>query len=110
MVDDAKADGESRLTKVKRHESKEGWHQPVSVLAARAVDRRLKRVAKLLPRAAKHPERDVAYVHDLRVASRRAAATIRLFDPWLPQAVVQRDGVTPEPGFAGLQGPRETWT
>ena len=87
MVDDAKADGESRLTKVKRHEPNGGWHQPVSVLAARAVDRRLKRVAKLLPRAAKHPERDVAYVHDLRVASRRAAATIRLFDPWLPQAV-----------------------
>lgn len=62
-----------------------GWDQPVGHLAARAVDRRLKRVAKLLPRAARHPERDVEYVHDLRVAARRAAATLRLFEPWLPQ-------------------------
>ena len=61
-----------------------GWGQPVSLLAARAVDRRLRRVARLLPRAAKHPERDVEYVHDLRVASRRAASTLRLFEPWLP--------------------------
>jgi CHAD domain-containing protein len=84
VVDDAKADGEPRLTKGKLHAGG-GWHEPVSLLAARGVDRRLKRVAKLLPRAARHPERDVEYVHDLRVASRRAAATIRLFDRWLPQ-------------------------
>ena len=75
------------MTKGRLHEPIGGWHQPVSLLAARAIDRRLKRVAKLLPRAARHPEKDVEYVHDLRVASRRAAATIRLFDPWLPQAV-----------------------
>ena len=62
-----------------------GWGRPVSLLAARAVEQRLKRVAKLLPRAAKHPERDTEYVHDLRVASRRAAATLRLFEPWLPR-------------------------
>ncbi len=61
-----------------------GWEQPVGLLASDAVERRLKRVAKLLPSAAKHPERDAEYVHDLRVASRRAAATLGLFEPWLP--------------------------
>ena len=85
VVDDAKADGEPGLTKGEHPGHGGGWEQPVGLLAARAVDRRLNRVAKLLPRAAKHPDRDVEYVHDLRVASRRAAATLRLFDPWLPQ-------------------------
>ena len=86
VVDDAEADGEAGLTKGECHEPRGGWHDPVGPLAASVVDRRLKRVAKLLPRAARHPEEDVAYVHDLRVASRRAAATIRLFDAWLPRA------------------------
>ena len=89
VVDDAEADGEPELTKGGHHESN-GWHGPVSLLAASAVDRRLKRVARLLPRAAKHPERDVEYVHDLRVASRRAAATLRLFEPWLPQTASRK--------------------
>ena len=85
VVDDTKADGEPSVTKGALQEHEGGWDRPVGLLAARAVDRRLKRVAKLLPPAAKHPERDVEYVHDLRVASRRAAATLRLFEPWLPQ-------------------------
>ena len=86
VVDDSKADGWPGMTKDTHTERNAGWHEPVSLLASRAVDRRLKRVAKLLPRAAKHPERDVEYVHDLRVASRRAAATLRLFEPWMPRA------------------------
>ena len=72
------------MTKEALYEQAGGWEHPVGLLACRAVERRLKRVAKLLPRAAKHPERDSEYVHDLRVASRRAAATLRLFEPWLP--------------------------
>ena len=85
VVDDTQADDKSGMTQDTHSERNAGWRQPVSLLAARAVDRRLKRVARLLPRAARHPERDVEYVHDLRVASRRAAATLRLFEPWLPQ-------------------------
>ena len=85
VVYDPKADGGPGMTRDTHSERNAGWHQPVSLLASRAIERRLKRVAKLLPRAAKHPERDVEYVHDLRVASRRAAATLRLFEPWLPQ-------------------------
>lgn len=72
------------MTKGAPQEHAGGWDQPVGLLASRAIEGRLKRVAKLLPSAAKHPERDPEYVHDLRVASRRAAATLRLFEPWLP--------------------------
>ncbi len=74
------------MTKDTPNEYGGGWGQPVGLIASRAVERRLKRVARLLPLAAKHPERDVEYVHDLRVASRRAAATLGLFEPWLPRA------------------------
>ena len=72
------------MTKGAPREHAGGWDRPVGLLASRAIEGRLKRVATLLPRAAKHPERDAEYVHDLRVASRRAAATLRLFEPWLP--------------------------
>ena len=58
--------------------------QPVSSLAKRVVERRLAKVARLLPRAAKHPERSVEYVHDLRVAARRATAALQMFAPCLP--------------------------
>ena len=84
VVDDTKADGEPGLTKRAHPEQGGGWGQPVGLLAASSVDRRLRRVAKLLPRAARHPERNAEYVHDLRVATRRASATLRLFEPWLP--------------------------
>ncbi len=60
--------------------------QPVSSLAGRVVERRLAKVVRLLPRAAKRPERSVDYVHDLRVAARRAAAALRMFAPCLPDA------------------------
>ena len=61
--------------------------QPVSRLARRTIDRRLKRVARLLPLAAKEPERDVEYVHDLRVAVRKASAALRIFRPCLPPSL-----------------------
>ena len=61
-----------------------GAVQPVSSLAKRVVERRLAKVARLLPRAAKHPERNVEYVHDLRVAARRATVALQMFAPCLP--------------------------
>ena len=101
VVDDTQADDKSGMTQDTPSERNFGWRQPVSLLAARAVDRRLKRVARLLPRAARHPERDVEYVHDLRVASRRAAATLRLFEPWLPQAASAKMQSPPGPNPQG---------
>lgn len=65
----------------------EDRRQPVSRYARRTISRRLKRVARLLPRAAKHPEKDVEYVHDLRVGVRRATAAIQLFAPLLNRSV-----------------------
>ena len=60
--------------------------QPVSWLARRTIDRRLERVVRLFPKAAKHPERDVEYVHGLRVAIRRAAAALQMFSSCLPRS------------------------
>ena len=60
--------------------------QPVSWLAKRTVERRLERVVRLFPKAAKHPERDVEYVHGLRVAIRRATAALQMFSSCLPRS------------------------
>ena len=59
-------------------------HEPVSRLAERTVEQRLERVVRLFPKAAKHPERDVEYVHGLRVAIRRATAALQMFSSCLP--------------------------
>ena len=56
----------------------------VTTLAETTVANRLRRVARLLPRAAKKPEEDVEYVHDLRVSVRRATAALQMFAPFLP--------------------------
>lgn len=66
--------------------------QPVSSLAKLVVERRLAKVVRLLPRAAKHPERNVEYVHDLRVAARRATAALEMFAPCVPR--LERDTMT----------------
>ena len=60
--------------------------QPVSWLARRTIERRLERVVRLFPKAAKHPERDVEYVHGLRVAIRRATAALQMFSLCLPRS------------------------
>ena len=60
--------------------------QPVSWLAKRTIERRLERVVRLFPKAAKHPERDVEYVHGLRVAIRRATAALQMFSSCLPRS------------------------
>ncbi len=58
--------------------------QPVSVAARRVLELRLAAVWELLPAAAFKAERDPEYVHQLRVASRRAHAALRVFDEFLP--------------------------
>lgn len=52
---------------------------PVSVAAREALRARLRAVEFYLPLAAFKSERDVEYVHQLRVASRRALAAVRTF-------------------------------
>lgn len=52
---------------------------PAVVAAKRVLGTRLSAVRKLLPIAAKHAADDIEYVHQLRVATRRSAAALRLF-------------------------------
>ena len=52
---------------------------PVSAAAREALRARLKTVAYYLPLAALKSDRDVEYVHQLRVATRRAVALLRIF-------------------------------
>jgi len=59
--------------------------QPVSELARRALDLRLSSVWHHLPLAAQLAADDVEHVHLLRVATRRAAATMQLFKDLLPR-------------------------
>ena len=56
---------------------------PVSVAARKALRARLRAVDFYLPLAAFKSSRDVEYVHQLRVASRRALAAVRTFAPLL---------------------------
>jgi len=56
---------------------------PVSVAAREALRARLRAVDYYLPLAAFKSDRDVEYVHQLRVASRRALAAVRTFAPLL---------------------------
>jgi len=58
--------------------------KPVSRAARRAIESRLEVVESYLPLAAKQSHRDVEYVHQLRVAARRAGAAVDLYGPWLP--------------------------
>ncbi len=54
-------------------------------VARRAIAARLKTLWNWLPLAAKHSADDVEYVHQLRVASRRAMAVLEIFDAMLPR-------------------------
>jgi CHAD domain-containing protein len=53
------------------------------------LDARLKAVCHWLPLAAEKPEEDVEYVHQLRVASRRAVAAVRVFSDLIPTTSYQ---------------------
>lgn len=52
--------------------------------ALRALQPRLAQTMHLLPMAAHLAEHDIEHVHRLRVATRRASAALKLFDPCLP--------------------------
>lgn len=58
---------------------------PVSVAARVALRARLRAVGYYLPLAAFKSDRDVEYVHQLRVASRRALAAVQTFAPLLSE-------------------------
>lgn len=58
---------------------------PVSEVALNNLALRLGAVVDALPPAAHHADENPEYVHDLRVASRRAVAALRLFADLLPE-------------------------
>ncbi len=60
--------------------------EPVSRAAAEALRARLRTVAYYLPLAAQKSDRDIEYIHQLRVSTRRAVALLRIF----------RDQLTPK--------------
>jgi CHAD domain-containing protein len=58
--------------------------EPVHQVAIRTIESRLADVEHYLPLAAQRPEEDVEYVHQLRVATRRAVAAIELYRECFP--------------------------
>jgi len=54
-------------------------------VAVRSLDSRLQPLLHFVPLAAKHPEQDVEYVHQMRVWARRAAAAVSLYESLLPK-------------------------
>ncbi len=54
-------------------------HDPITKVAVHALDNRLRAVLHYLPLAAKQPDEDIEYVHQLRVATRRAGAALQVF-------------------------------
>lgn len=54
-------------------------------VAVRSLDSRLQPVMHYVPLAAKHPERDIENVHQMRVWARRAAAAMSLYAELLPK-------------------------
>ncbi len=62
-----------------------GPETTVADAARRSLEPRLAVVAHALPLAAHLAEHDIEHVHRLRVATRRAAAALKLYRDWLPQ-------------------------
>jgi CHAD domain-containing protein len=56
----------------------------VADAARRSLETRLAVVAHILPLAAHLADHDIEHVHRLRVATRRAAAALKLYRDWLP--------------------------
>lgn len=67
-----------------------GPEAPVSRVAKAAVHDRLDRVRHYLPLAAKKCEKDIEYVHQLRVSTRRAQAALDIFHKALPKGRARR--------------------
>jgi CHAD domain-containing protein len=57
----------------------------VADAARRSLEPRLAAIAHALPLAAYLAEHDIEHVHRLRVATRRAAAALKLYHDWLPR-------------------------
>jgi CHAD domain-containing protein len=62
-----------------------GPETTVADAARRSVEPRLAVIAHSLPLAAHLAEHDIEHVHRLRVATRRAAAALKLYRDWLPR-------------------------
>jgi CHAD domain-containing protein len=62
----------------------DGPDHPAALVARRALGARLSVVGRYLPLAARKPEKNPEYVHQLRVATRRAIAAIDVFQELLP--------------------------
>lgn len=58
--------------------------EPVTAVARRTLRQRLRWLWHYLPLAAQRPEEDSEYVHQLRIATRRAEAAVETFGPNLP--------------------------
>ncbi len=58
---------------------------PLEGAAKRAIGARIAVICEYLPLAAEHAERDVEYIHQLRVATRRAGAALTLFEACLTE-------------------------
>ena len=56
---------------------------PIVDIARIVLETRLKAVEMLLPLAAERAEEDEEYIHQLRVATRRADAALRTFHPFI---------------------------
>ena len=54
-------------------------------VAVRSLDSRLQPLIHFVPLAARHPEQDVEYVHQMRVWARRAAAAVSVYESLLPK-------------------------
>jgi CHAD domain-containing protein len=54
-------------------------------VAVRSLDSRLQPLLHFVPLAARHPEQDVEYVHQMRVWARRATAAVSLYETLLPK-------------------------
>ncbi len=63
--------------------------EPVTAVARRTLRQRLRWMWHYLPLAAQRPEEDVEYVHQLRIATRRAEAALETFGPYLPRRRAQ---------------------
>jgi CHAD domain-containing protein len=62
-----------------------GPETTVAEAASRSLELRLAVIAHTLPLAAHLAEHDIEHVHRLRVATRRAAAALKLYRDWLPR-------------------------
>jgi CHAD domain-containing protein len=62
-----------------------GPETTVAEAASRSLEPRLAVIAHTLPLAAHLAEHDIEHVHRLRVATRRAAAALKLYRDWLPR-------------------------